>query len=173
MTSRLTTRGFMLLIMIFALSSCASQYPSREEAEKATKEWIKQGGWVTVLTPPSPNELKAQWRRERIAENNRCTFAKQEIENLERTVPPDNFEETEIQEKYTSLIVTKDDACSDRKIIIKEIDLTERQESTKRECKDDQQSKRFICKERDIPTNEISKKDWDTWPKADHHFIYR
>ena len=53
-----------------------------------------------MLTPPDENQIKAQWRRERIAENNRCEYAKQGIEDLERTGPPDHFEESKIQAKY-------------------------------------------------------------------------
>ena len=124
-----TIRGSILLLAILALTSCGSRHGSRDEAQKASIAWIKQGGAVTVLTPPNENEIKAQWRRERIAENNRCEFAKQGIEDLERTVPPDNFEENEIQAQYKNLIATRDDACSDRKILVKEKDLTEKQEA--------------------------------------------
>ena len=89
----------------------------------ASIAWIKQGGTVTVLTPPNESEIKAQWRRERIVKNNKCEFAKQEIEDLERSVPPDNFEENEIQAKYKDLIATRGDACSDREILVKTIEL--------------------------------------------------
>ena len=103
------TRGTILLIAILTLTSCARQHRSKDEAKKASMAWIKQGGTVTILTPPNENEIKAQWRRERIAENNKCEFAKQEIEDLERSVPPDNFEENEMQVKYKDLIATRDD----------------------------------------------------------------
>ena len=53
-----------------------------------------------MLTPPDENQIKAQRRRERITENNRCEIAKQGIEDLERTVPSDHFEEPKIQAKY-------------------------------------------------------------------------
>ena len=92
-----------------------------------------------MLTPPDENEIKAQWRRERIEENNRCEFAKQVIEDLERTVPPDHFEELKIQAKYKNLIATRGHACSDRKILVKNEDLTEWQKTIKLECKDDKQ----------------------------------
>ena len=173
MHSMATLRGSILLLAILALTSCGSRHGSRDEAQKASTAWIKQGGAVTVLTPPNENEIKAQWRRERIAENNRCEFAKQGIEDLERTVPPDNFEENEIQAQYKNLIATRDDACSDRKILVKEKDLIEKQEAKKRECKDDKQSMRFICTAKNIPTKEISKKDWDKWPQKQRHFAYR
>jgi hypothetical protein len=153
-----TIRGSILLLAILALTSCGSRHGSRDEAQKASTAWIKQGGAVTVLTPPNENEIKAQWRRERIAENNRCEFAKQGIEDLERTVSPDNFEENEIQAKYNNLIDARDDACSDRKILIQEKDLIEKLEEDKRECKDDKQSMHFICTSKNIPSNEISKK---------------
>jgi hypothetical protein len=78
------------------LTSCDSRHSSRNEAHKASTAWVKQGGAVSVLTPPNENEIKEQWRRELIAENNRCELAKQGTEDLERTVPPDNFEENEI-----------------------------------------------------------------------------
>ena len=168
-----TIRGSILLLAILALMSCDSRHGSREEAQKASTAWIKQGGAVTVLTPPNENEIKAQWRRERIAENNRCEFAKQGIEDLERTVPPDNFEENEIQAKYKALIAIRDDACSDREIIVKTIDLTEKQEEKKRECKDNKQSRQFICTERNIPTGKISREDWDEWPREPSNFAYK
>ena len=122
------TRGTILLLAILTLASCVRQNRSKDEAQKASIAWIKQGGTVTVLTPPNENEIKAQWRRERIVKNNKCEFAKQEIEDLERSVPPDNFEENEIQAKYKDLIATRDDACSDRKILVKTIDLALKQE---------------------------------------------
>ena len=90
------SRGTILLLAILTLTSCVRRHSSRDEAQKASIAWINQGGTVTVLTLPNENEIKAQWRRERIAENNKCEFAKQEIEELERSVPPDNFEENEI-----------------------------------------------------------------------------
>ncbi len=121
-------RGTILLLAILTLTSCVRGNSSRDEAQKASIAWIKQGGTVTVLTLPNENEIKAQWRRERIAENNKCEFAKQEIEDLERSVPPDNFEEDEIQAKHKDLIATRDDACRDRKIIVKTIDLALKQE---------------------------------------------
>ena len=121
------TRGPILLLAILSLTSCSSRYSSRDQAQKESKEWIKQGGAVNVLTLPHENQIKAQWRRERIAENNRCEFAKQGIEDLERTVPPDHFEEPKIQAKYKNLITTRDEACSDRKILAKNEDLTEKQ----------------------------------------------
>jgi hypothetical protein len=113
------TSGTILLLAILTLMSCVRRHSSRNEAQKASTEWTKQGGAVTVLMPPDENEIKAQWRRERIAENNRCEFAKQGIEDLERSVPPDHFEENEIQAKYKDLIATRDEACSDRKILVK------------------------------------------------------
>ena len=161
-----TIRGSILLLAILALTSCGSRHGSRDEAQKASTAWIKQGGAVTVLTPPNENEIKAQWRRERIAENNRCEFAKQGIEDLERTVPPDHFEELKIQAKYKNLITTRDEACSsDRKILVKNEDLTEKQEDKKRECKDNKQLMQFICKEKNVPTEEISKKKGTNGPK--------
>ena len=84
-------RGSILLLAILSLISCSNRYSSREQAQKESTEWIKHGGAVTVLTPPDENQIKAQWRRGRIAENNRYEFAKQGIEDLERTVPPDHF----------------------------------------------------------------------------------
>ena len=168
-----TIRESILLLAILALMSCDSQHSSRDEAQKASTAWIKQGVAVTILTPPNENVIKAQWRRERIAENNRCEFAKQGIEDLERTVSPDNFEENEIQANYNNLIVTRDDACSDRKILIQEKDLTDKKEEEKRECKEDKQSMRFICTSKNIPNKEISKKNWDEWPRKQSHFEYR
>ena len=126
-----------------------------------------------MLTPPDENQIKAQWRRERIAENNRCEFAKQEIEDLERTVPPDHFEERKIQAKYKKLISTRDEACSDRKIFVKNVDLTEKQEIKKRECKDNKLLMQFTCTEKNVPTKEISKRKWDKWPKKQSHFSYK
>jgi hypothetical protein len=167
------TRGTILLLAILTLTSCHRQHSSRDEAQKASIAWINQGGTVTVLTPPNENEIKAQWRRERIAENNKCEFAKQEIEDLERTVPPDNFEENEIQAKYKDLIATRDDACGDRKILVKKIDLTEKQQVKKRECKDDKQLMQFTCTEKNTPTGEVSKKDWDKWPQTRSYFNYK
>ena len=125
------------------------------------------------MTPPDENQIKAQWRRERIAENNRCEFAKQGIENLERTVPPDHFEELKIQAKYKNLIATRDEACSDRKILVKNEDLTEKQETKKRKCKDDKQLMQLICTEKNVPAKEISKKKWDKWPQKQSHFSYK
>ena len=167
------TRGTILLLAILTLTSCHKQHSSRDEAQKASIAWINQGGTVTVLTPPNENEIKAQWRRERIAENNKCEFAKQEIEDLERTVPPDNFEENEIQAKYKDLIATRDDACRDRKILVKKIDLANKQEEKKRECKDNKQSMQFICTERNTPTGKISREDWDKWPREPSNFEYK
>ena len=126
-----------------------------------------------MLTPPDENRIKAQWRRERIAENNRCEFAKQGIEDLERTVPPDHFEELKIQAKYKNLITTRDEACSDRKILVKKKDLTEKQETKKRECKEDKQLMQFICTEKNVQAKEISKKKWDKWPQKQSHFSYK
>ena len=114
-----------------------------------------------MLMPPDENEIKAQWRRERIAENNRCEFAKQGLEDLERSVPPDHFEENEIQAKYKDLIATRNEACSDRKILVKNDDLTEKQNLKKRKYKDDKQLKQFICTEKNVLAKEISKKKWD------------
>ena len=105
-----TTRGKILLLAILTLTSCVRQNRSKDEPQKVSIAWMKQGGTVTVLTPPNENEIKAKWRRERIVKNNRCEFAKQEIEDLERSVPPDNFEENEIQAKYKDLIATRGDA---------------------------------------------------------------
>ena len=118
-----------------------------------------------MLTPPDENQIKAQWRRERIAENNRCEFAKQGIEDLERTVPPDHFEEPKIQSKHKNLITIRDEACGDRKILVKNEDLTEKQETKKRECKNNKQLMQFICTEKNVPTEEISKKIGTNGPK--------
>ena len=166
-------RGTILLLAILTLTSCVRGNSSRDEAQKASIAWIKQGGTVTVLTLPNENEIKAQWRRERIAENNKCEFAKQEIEDLERSVPPDNFEEDEIQAKHKDLIATRDDACRDRKIIVKTIDLALKQEERKRQCTDDKRSMQFICTEKNIPIAKISKKNWDEWPQRLSFFAYR
>ena len=116
------TRGTILLLAILTLTSCLRPNRSKDEAQKASIAWIKRGGTVTIITPPNESEIKAQWRRERIVKNNKCEFAKQEIEDLERSVPPDNFEEKEIQAKYKDLIATRGDACSDREILVKTID---------------------------------------------------
>jgi hypothetical protein len=167
------TGGSILLLAILSLTSCSSLYSSRDQAQKASIAWIKQGGTVTVLTPPNESVIKAQWRRERIAKNNKCEFAKQEIEDLERSVPPDNFEENEIQAKYKGLIATRGDACSDRKIRVKTINLALKQEEKKRQCKDDKQSMQFICTEKNIPIGKISKKVWDEWPQNLSFFAYR
>ena len=102
-----TTRGTILLLEILTLTSCVRRHSSRDEVQKASIAWIEQGGIVTALTPPNKNEIKAQWRRERIAENNMCEPAKPEIDNLERSVPPENFEGNEIQAKYKDLITTR------------------------------------------------------------------
>ena len=126
-----------------------------------------------MLTPPDENQIKAQWRRERIVENNRCEFAKQGIEDLERTVPPDNFEEPKIEDKYKNLISIRDEACSDRKILVKNEDLTEKQENKKRECKDNKQLMQFICTEKNVTTKEISKKKWEESTKKQSHFSYK
>ena len=166
-------RGSILLLAILSLTSCSSRYGSRDQAQQKSTEWIKQGGAVTVLTPPDENQIKAQWRRKRIAENNRCEFAKQGIEDLERSVPPDHFEENEIQAKYKDLIATRDEACGDRKILVKNEDLTEKQETKKRECKDNKQLMQFICTEKNVQAKEISKKDWDKWPQKQSHFSYK
>ena len=166
-------RGTILLLAILTLTSCVRGNSSRDEAQKASIAWIKQGGTVTVLTLPNENEIKAQWRRERIAENNKCEFAKQEIEDLERSVPPDNFEENEIQAKYKDLIATRGEACSDREILVKTIDLVLKQEEKKRQCKDDKQSMQFICTEKNIPIAKVSKKKWDEWPQKLSFFAYR
>ena len=138
------TRGTILLLAILTLASCVRQNRSKDEAQKASIAWINQGGTVTVLTLPNENEIKAQWRRERIAENNKCEFAKQEIEELERSVPPDNFEENEIQAQYKELIATRDDTCHDRKILVEKIDLADKKEEKKRECIDSKQSMQFV-----------------------------
>ena len=167
------TRGTILLLAILTLMSCVRRHSSRDEAQKASMEWINQGGTVTVLTLPNENEIKAQWRRERIEENNKCEFAKQEIEDLERSVPPDNFEENKIQAEYKDLIATRDDACRDRKILVKKIDLADKQEEKKRECKDNKQSMQFICTEKNITTGKISKEDWDEWPRKQSYFAYK
>ena len=124
-----TIRGSNLLLAILGLTSCDSRYSSRNEAQKSSAAWTKQGGSVTILTPPTENDIKAQWRRERIAENKRCDFAKQGIEDFERTMPPDNFKENETQPKYNNLITIRDDACSDRKILVKAKDLSKKQEA--------------------------------------------
>ena len=167
------TGGSILLLAILSLTSCSSRYSSREQAKQESTEWIKQGGAVTVLTPPDENQIKAQWRRKRIAENNRCEFAKQGIEDLERSVPPDHFEENEIQAKYKDLIATRDEACGDHKILVKNEDLTEKQETKKRECKDNKQLMQFICTEKNVPTKDIPKKKWDKWPQKQSHFSYK
>ena len=167
------SRGTILLLAILTLTSCVRRHSSRDEAQKASIAWINQGGTVTVLTLPNENEIKAQWRRERIAENNKCEFAKQEIEELERSVPPDNFEENEIQGQYKDLIATRDDTCRDRKILVEKIDLADKQEEKKRECKENKQSMQFICTEKNIPTGKISKKDWDEWPRKQTNFAYK
>ena len=167
------TRGTILLLAILTLTSCVRRYGSRDEAQKASIAWINQGGTVTVLMLPNEHKIKAQWRRERIAENNKCEFAKQEIEDLERSVPPDNFEENQIQAKYKNLIATRDDACSDRKILVKAIDLAEKQEENKRECKDDKQSMQLICTDKNIPNGKISKEDWNKWPQKLSYFEYK
>lgn len=117
--------------------------------------------------------ILAQWRRERIVENNKCEFAKQEIEDLERSIPPDNFEENEIQAKYKGLITTRDDTCGDRKILVEKIDLADKQEEKKRKCKENKQSMQFICTEKNIPTGMISKEDWDEWPRKLSNFAYK
>ena len=167
------SRGTILLLAILTLTSCVRRHSSRDEAQKASIAWINQGGTVTVLTLPNENEIKAQWRRERIAENNKCEFAKQEIEELERSVPPDNFEENEIQGQYKDLIATRDDTCRDRKILVEKIDLADKQEEKNRECIDNEQSMQFICTERNIPTGKISKEDWDEWPREPSNFAYK
>ena len=113
------TSGTILLLAILTLMSCVRRHSSRNEAQKASIAWINQGGTVTVLTLPNENEIKAQWRRERIVENNKCEFAKQEIEDLERSLSPDHFDENEIQAKYKDLISTRDETCRDRKILVK------------------------------------------------------
>ena len=167
------SRGTILLLAILTLTSCVRRHSSRGEAQKASIAWINQGGTVTVLTLPNENEIKAQWRRERIAENNKCEFAKQEIEDLERSIPPDNFEENGIQAKYKDLITTRDDTCRDRKILVEKIDLADKEEEKKRECKDNKQSRQFICTERNIPTSKISREDWDEWPRKQSYFAYK
>ena len=88
------TGGSILQLAILILTSCSSRYSSREKVQKSSKEWIKYGEPVTVLTPPDENEIKTQLRQGRIAEINRCEFAKQGIENLERTGLPDHFEDS-------------------------------------------------------------------------------
>ena len=165
------TGGSILLLAILSLTSCSSRYSSRDQAQKASTEWIKQGGTVTLLTPPDENQIKAQWRRERIAENNRCEFTKQGIEDLERTVPPDHFEELKIQAKYKNLITTRDEACSDRKILVKNEDLTEKQETKKRECKDDKQLMQFICTEKPNGQGDLKEKMGQMAPKTKSLFI--
>ena len=124
------TSGTILLLAILTLMSCVRRHSSRNEAQKASIAWINQGGTVTVLTLPNENEIKAQWRRERIVENNKCEFAKQEIEDLERSLSPDHFDEKEIQAKYKDLISTRDETCRDRKILVK-IGLADKQEEKK------------------------------------------
>ena len=165
------TGGSILLLAILSLTSCGSRYSSRDQAQKASTEWTKQGGAVTVLTPPDENQIKAQWRRERIAENNRCEFAKQGIEDLERTVPPDHFEELKIQAKYKNFITTRDEACSDRKILVKNEDLTEKQETKKRECKDDKQLMPFICTEKTYRPRRSQRTNGRNGPKIKSLFI--
>ena len=82
---------------------------------------------VTVLTPPDENEIKTKWRQGCIAEINRCELAKQGIEDLGRTGPPDHFEESKIQAKYKKQI----DACRDQEILVKNQELTGKQENKK------------------------------------------
>ena len=127
-----------------------------------------------MLTPPDENEIKAQWRRERIVENNKCEFAKQEIEDLERSLSPDHFDENEIQAKYKNLISTRDETCRDRKILVKNR-LSRQTRRKKRECKNNKQSMQFICTEK-IRTNQgkISKKEWDEWTQENQsYFAYK
>ena len=80
-------------------------------------------------------------------------------------MPPDDFEELNIQAKYKNLTTTRDEACGDRKILVKNEDLTEKQETKKRECKDNKQLMQFICTEKNVQAKEISKKKWDKWPQ--------
>jgi hypothetical protein len=167
------TRGTILLLAILTLTSCVRRHSSRDEAQKASIAWINQGGTVTVLTLPNENEIKAQWRRERIAENNKCEFAKQEIEDLERSVPPDNFEENEIQAKYKDLIATRDDTCRDRKILVEKIDLADKQEEKKRECKTTNNQCNSFAQKKIYRLVMISKEDWDKWPQKQSYFAYK
>ena len=88
-------------------------------------------------------------------------------------MPPDHFEEPKIQAKYKNLITTRDKACYDHKILVKNEDLTEKQETKKRECKDDKQLMQFVCTEKNVPAKEISKKRWDKWPRKQSHFSYK
>ena len=166
------TSGTILLLAILTLMSCVRRHSSRNEAQKASIAWINQGGTVTVLTLPNENEIKAQWRRERIVENNKCEFAKQEIEDLERSLSPDHFDENEIQAKYKDLISTRDETCRDRKILVKNR-LSRQTRRKKRECKNNKQSMQFICSEKDILTGKISKEEWDEWPRKSSHFAYK
>ena len=165
-------RGTILLLVILTLTSCVRRNSSRDEAQKASIAWINQGGTVTVLTLPNENEIKAQWRRERIVENNKCEFAKQEIEDLERSLSPDHFDENEIQAKYKDLISTRDETCRDRKILVKNR-LSRQTRRKKRECKNNKQSMQFICSEKDIPTGKTSKEEWDEWPRKSSYFAYK
>ena len=50
----------ILLFTTLALTSFESRHDSMDEAQKTSTAWIKQGGVVTVLTPPNENEIKAQ-----------------------------------------------------------------------------------------------------------------
>tara|TARA_B100001173_G_C15884885_1_gene503081 strand:- start:237 stop:443 length:207 start_codon:yes stop_codon:yes gene_type:complete len=65
----------------------------------------------------------------------------------------------------------RENACSNRKILAKERDLTERQEAknanartTKNQCD--------LFSQQSIPTKEISKKDWDKWSRIQSHFAH-
>ena len=137
------TSGTILLLAILTLMSCVRRHSSRNEAQKASIAWINQGGTVTVLTLPNENEIKAQWRRERIVENNKCEFAKQEIEDLERSLSPDHFDENEIQAKYKDLISTREETCRDRKIGLadKQEEKNENARTTNNQCNSSAQKK--------------------------------
>ena len=86
-------------------------------------------------------------------ENNKPEFAKPKLNNFGRSIPPDNFEENEIQAKHKDLI---SDARSDRKILVTKIDLAERQEE-KCECKNDKQSTKFIGIEKYAVKQDLKK----------------
>ena len=74
-------------------------------------------------------------------------------------MPPDNFEENEIQAQYKALSSTRDKAYSDRQLLIKTANLTERQVINRRACKDDKRSMQFICTEKKMhePTRSQEK----------------
>ena len=87
-------------------------------------------------------------------------------------MPPDNCEELKIQDKYKSLITTREEACSsDRKILVKNEDLTEKQEIKKRERKDDKQLMQFIFTEKRTGQGDLKEKMGEMAPKIKSLFI--